>query len=692
MIRRRGVDPDASPDASGRRFRPDVQGLRAIAVVLVIVFHSGVGLSGGFLGVDVFFVISGFVIGRMLLAERESTGRIAFGRFYARRIRRLVPPLVVMLVFVAAVSIVAISPIDTMRTITRNTGISAALYLANFGIMKFQSVGYFDLGATDNPLLHTWTLGVEEQFYLFFPLFLVLLAWIAGRIRIDRRRVVLGGVVIAAVVSFLVGASMTSSFGYDIGPFGAHGRFAFYSSPTRAWEFLAGVIVASWEAAALGLPRRVARVGVVIGLVAIIGAAFVVHGSAATPGFSTLLPVGGAALVILCAAAESGPIAGLLSSRPMVWIGDRSYGWYLWHWPLIVFVRMSFPAVPAWVLLAVGIVALVPTELSYRFVENPIRHDPAWLGRRAVATALAGSLLASVAFVGLVAFPEVSEANVAPARAALQQGVPAPQLCYPTGAHDDPNAKASCVWKVPHPKGTIVLIGDSHAWAIAPVMISEANRAGYDINMLFRPGCPFADVVRVDSDPRDRKMCAEFVKGNTTWIELTRPSLVILVSNEDTYVSANNYRLRDPVTGETAADPASRAAVWRDGLTRTLHGIVATGVPTVVVSTVPQIPPFELRLCPAWRLWTDPPGCARTLPRTTVDQNQALGRRATREAVDAVPGSTLVDFEDELCGATTCSTWYHRRWTYRDDTHVSHFGSELLYRQVRADVIPRARP
>jgi len=672
------------------RFRSDVQGLRAIAVVLVVVFHSGLAPRGGFLGVDVFFVISGFVIGRMLLAEQAASGRIALGRFYARRIRRLVPALAVVLVFVALVSLIVLSPLGTVRETTKNTGIGAALYLANFAILRYQTVGYFDLGAGNNPLLHTWTLAVEEQFYLFFPLFLIGLAALGGRRSAHRRRVVVIGVSIATVVSFLLGATMAGAFGAG-GPFGSHGRLAFYASPTRAWEFLAGVLVVFAEPHAAGMGRKLSATVASVGLAAILGAAWFVTGSDATLGPSTLVPVVGTALVILAGSSGSLVSERVLAARPMVWIGDRSYGWYLWHWPLIVFARLSFPTMANRMLLVVGFAALIPAVVSYRFVEQPIRHSPAWLGWRAAATGVVCSGVAVVLLVAMVALPPIGEAQAAPLRDALVHQSPPPTQCYQSDPTSDVKTRSACLWRVPRAKGKVIVVGDSHAWAINDGMVDAALAAGYDENLLFRSGCPFADVVRVVDDPVIQRACRDFVTSKVEAIEREHPALVVLVSNQNQYVHSDAYTLRDPLTGHTGHDEASRARIWRDGLTRTLRRFVSRGIPVVVVSSVPHLEPFDIRLCPPWRLSTDPAGCARTLPRSRAEALQRAGRQATLEAVRAVPGSHLVDFDDELCSSTTCSTYRDGKWLYIDETHVSALATTLLVPRIERSLIAHAR-
>jgi peptidoglycan/LPS O-acetylase OafA/YrhL len=336
------------------------------------------------MGVDVFFAISGFVITTMLLTELESCGRIDLPRFYVRRARRLLPALALMLSVVLLLGAL-MSPAVTQH-MTALTGMSASVFAANVYLLNLGS-GYFDISTALNPLLHTWTLAVEEQFYLVFPA-LLLLGWLFGRhrLRLSKARAGAAAVLGIASVGSLV-LYLQLSAGWSAGAPGSPERLAFYGSPTRAWEFGAGALLALAAPCASRLSGLAAHVVVAAGLSAIGLAAFSSRDVWALPGTASLLPVLGTCALI--AAGTAGPRAAsrALTVRPAVWIGDLSYSWYLWHWPLIVFSKALWPGIGL-AAPAAAAFSLVPAWLSFRFVENPIRLGARLPGKAFAAFAL----------------------------------------------------------------------------------------------------------------------------------------------------------------------------------------------------------------------------------------------------------------------------------------------------------------
>ena len=360
-------------------FRPDVEGLRGLAVLLVVLFHAGLTAPGGFIGVDVFFVISGYLISGLLLRELEASGRIDLARFYARRVRRLLPAGGIVLVATLVAAWILVDPLDRART--ELDGAAAALSIAN---LRFAAASgdYFASVANPSPFLQFWSLGVEEQFYLVWPALLILAVRVARGRAGPRTGPTAGPTAVLAVV---FGASLIA----ELIVTNVAVNWAFYSLPTRAFELAAGGLVAVAGSRFRHVPRLVTFPAGVLGLGSLVLAALVFNDSLAYPGPSALIPtLGTAALIVAGPRAVSGR---LLSTRPLRWFGRISYSLYLWHWPILVLApvalgaALTLPQVLACVLAAVGLAAL-----SWRFIEEPFRRGFGPVASRPRRTVLAG--------------------------------------------------------------------------------------------------------------------------------------------------------------------------------------------------------------------------------------------------------------------------------------------------------------
>ncbi len=381
MARRTGAPP------GGESYRPDIEGLRAVAVVLVVLFHASIlGFAGGFVGVDVFFVISGFLITGLLLREIDRTGTISLRDFYARRVRRLLPASALVLLVTLAASALLLPPLS-VPSVAGDVA-AAAMYVSNVGF-AFQATNYFAASQAPSPVLHYWSLGVEEQFYLFWPAILLLVATLArGR----GRRIGLA----------VVGISIVS-FGYSLWLTSTNAPWAFFSLPTRAWELGIGAMLAVAGTRLRLIPGMAATALGWIGLGFVVLSAILFDQSTPFPGTAALLPTVGAGLVIV-GGAGSAPLGPgrLLATAVPRFLGRISYSLYLWHWPLLVIPEEAAGAVlPLWerlVLVAVGIVLAAATQ---RWIEDPFRRG------RIVGTqprrnlAMAGALALVVAIVSV---------------------------------------------------------------------------------------------------------------------------------------------------------------------------------------------------------------------------------------------------------------------------------------------------
>src|SRR6201993_3123758 len=385
--------------AVGGRFRPDIEGMRAVAVGLVVLYHGfHVPFTGGFVGVDVFFVISGFLITNLLLQEKTRSGRISIARFYARRVRRILPAatLVVLATVFATFYWLGFIAGDQIADDAKWT----TVFMANihFGLL---GVDYLGSQLPPSPLEHMWSLGVEEQFYLVWPALLLGLAFLA---RGQRHRNAL-----AVTLLGIIGASLA----WSVIQTQTNATWAYFSPLTRAWELALGALVAVLATVAARLrPSWLVELLSLCGIAGIMLSALVLNSSTHYPGSAVALPVISTALLIATGCANQRTLVGrALAVRPMQWIGARSYSLYLWHWPFLIipakYVRHALRATQSAGLLAL---ALAATALTYRLIENPVRHARV-LARHTRLTLAIGAILV-IATVGIAKWQIATTANV----------------------------------------------------------------------------------------------------------------------------------------------------------------------------------------------------------------------------------------------------------------------------------------
>jgi peptidoglycan/LPS O-acetylase OafA/YrhL len=367
-----------------RSFRPDVEGLRAIAVLLVVLEHAGVpALRGGYIGVDVFFVLSGFLITGLLLREQERDGQVSLPQFYARRARRILPASTLVLVTTVAAAFILLGTNRAIRVTT--DGQWASLFAANVRLIE-QGTSYLSAQLPPSPLQHYWSLAVEEQFYLVWPF----VVWAVIRLGSGRRlRTSLAGILTGIIAG---------SLAWSVWQTGVSEAAAYFSPLTRAWELAAGALLAVAVPALLRLPTRLGVALSLFGLLSIITAALLFDGDTPIPGYAVALPVGGAFLALAgCTIAPSRGSETLLATRPLQWIGKRSYAWYLWHWPLLAIVaaRIGHPATTL-ENVAICMIALSIAAISFSLIEHPIHRSTRLMaGTPWLSIALGGVLVAS---------------------------------------------------------------------------------------------------------------------------------------------------------------------------------------------------------------------------------------------------------------------------------------------------------
>ncbi len=438
-----------------RGYRAEVDGLRAVAVLAVVVFHAGVrGLPGGFLGVDVFFVISGYLISRILLEELDRDG-FSLLSFYERRARRILPALFVVIVFTFPLAYLLAPPeafADYLGSVN-----ATALFLSN--VFFWKNIGYFKPASEEQPLLHTWSLGVEEQFYIVFPLLL----WLAWRF---ARAYLLPVFTCLFVIGFAV-CLYQQARGHET---------AFFLLHARAWELLAGVIVTLLERRTHVMAWRDAGSGQVFaaaGLICVAVGFSVVTLANNVPGWPTLYPVTGTVLVLLFAG-EGGHVGRLLGARPVVAFGLISYGFYLWHHPLFAFARLySINRPPTVVMLALAVLAVALATVTYYVVEKPFR-DRKRISGRVVFVLSGAAIFSAVMLAGTALQDNWPEARFPPSLlASISPPLYRTENCnWRLPDSDVPDIMFCHVGAVdaPHP---VIIWGDSHAQAL----VGELDRA-----------------------------------------------------------------------------------------------------------------------------------------------------------------------------------------------------------------------
>ena len=592
-----GDEAGTAPD--DRRFRPDVEGLRAVAVLLVVLYHANVPrLTGGYVGVDVFFVISGFVITGVLLRERSSTDRTSILDFYARRCRRILPAATVVILATVAASYAALGYVRADGV--ANDGRWAAVFLSNF---HFEAVGtnYFTATQPPSPLQNYWSLSVEEQFYVVYPTLFLLVANLKARVSLRARMAVLLAVVI--IVSYSLSIAQTAS----------SPTAAYFSPFTRAWELALGALVAVGTSWLKSVPARLATLLTWSGLAAIMVSAFAFNATkTAYPGSLVAIPVVGAALVIGGGVVVSNSGAEwLLGLRPFQWLGKRSYSLYLWHWPILIIVAEHYgkSTLPLGVNLILVLVALALSMATYRLVENPIRH----LRRPSKPTVAAGIALILVT-VGILSIaittqtPAQAATRVVPAAntqavlrtvAAAVKITTVPKSLQPSlsqaagdygGNHEGQQCQSSstqsserlCVLGDPRGRNLMVLYGDSHALMWLQAFDGLAKTAHWRLVVLGKHSCP-AEPVTVANPPGVGEKGGPYVACDSwhVWamrtINRLRPNMVVVTSQD--------ARVR---VGKPSRPPVSISSqAWHDSIIKLFADITVPGVQKVLLGNIP---------------------------------------------------------------------------------------------------------
>lgn len=679
--RRRAKQTDA--------FRPDIEGLRCIAVLFVLIWHAGVPwLPGGFVGVDVFFVISGFLMTTILHREMLATkhGKVDVWAFYGRRARRLIPASAVTLVTTALATFL-ILPETRWRDIGFDVA-AAGGYVVNW-VLADRAVDYLERGTAPSPILHFWSLSIEEQFYIFLPVLLVVLAWIVQKVGRSLT------VTTFAVMAVIAAMSLAWSIYYtDVDP----GR-AYFVTTTRLWELALGGLVALSMPLMQKLPTVIAAAAAWIGVAGIAATGLLLTTTIPFPGAIALVPTVSTAIVIAAgpSAGPHGPVR-IFNNKPVQWIGGCSYSLYLWHWPVLIIGGYYITDGLRDITMLEGVVlvtmSVLPAWLSLRYIENPVRNSTIMLDsvRNSMTLAFFGIVTSLIAGLSLaMAVPKapptgyvsqyvppggvegkpVGAEVLVPDPLTSPAGImvdfvktitPSPQAApddnpplYANGCHlprdqVTPNWDA-CTYGDTESDVTVVLTGDSKAAQWMPALQAIASERGWKLVVSTKSACPFLSVaVRYEDQPYDQ--CVAWNREVQDYLAREKPAAVIL--------SYGNYgwaALRRPEL------IAAAESSWGP--------VIDRGTSVAVIRDSPQSP-VNLPECVAAHL--------DRLTACATPRNDALKDRdwSQPDLVAAVPGAQLVDMTDWICPAELCAPVIGGVLVYRDNEHLTATYSRSL--------------
>lgn len=663
--------PEPTPRPSGRRI--DIEGLRAVAVGMVLLHHAGLPLiHGGFAGVDVFFVISGFLITGLLLREVEQTGTLDLGGFWARRIRRLLPAATLVLVSTVLASWLLLAPMD-WPVIGRDTSWAAA-ELVNWHFAA-ESVDYLAEDRLASPVQHYWSLAVEEQFYVLWPLLVVTLAWAVRHRRASLRPALFLGLLAIAVPSFAYSVVHTRNAAAS----------AYFVTTTRLWELAIGGLVAvlarRWHRMTPLVAVRVAWAGL-----ALVALSAMLPKGTPWPGWAALVPTLGTAAVIAAGpqAGEQGPVR-VLGHRAMVWIGGLSYSLYLWHWPIVAIAALRYGPLAWWQGTLLVLSSVVPAWLSQRLVEDPVRHGSWGRGRPALAWSVGLNLVAVGVVAGLLL--QVAGANrlaseqaqtpaaprgaassvptpgagkpsertpygqIVPNPARAEQDVPS---AYDRGcqAGQEDSSAIRCVFGDPDGEVTIALVGDSKALQWQPAFSQIGARRGWRVITYTKSACAWSDADQ-QIDGKNYPQCRRWQQAVTEALAAESRIDLLVTSTGAATASRDD---RDPNRDDLVA-----------GMVENLRTLKGDDVPVAALSDT-QTPLENSYRCVAQH--PDDYDTACTFPRTPATGSEAL-RAVVEQAEESGMRADYVDLEPWVCRSETCQPVVDGILVYRQGSHLT---------------------
>jgi peptidoglycan/LPS O-acetylase OafA/YrhL len=704
--RQRDAPGAARSVAVVRAFRPDIQAMRAIAVVLVVLYHAGVPLlPGGFVGVDVFFVVSGYLITAHLLGELRTTGRVSLPRFYARRARRLLPMATLVILTTLVATWILTSGVQA-RAVAVDS-LWAGLFAMNVHLAN-DGVDYQTAGTNAAALQHFWSLAIEEQFYLVWPLLLAFasLGWLLRHRRAPlvaassegtRPRTAISITALTLVVVLVLAAS----FADGVHQTQVAQSLAYFVTPARAWELAAGGLVAlhaGWLARRRWLQQDWLMIA---GLAAVLASAVVLTDASVFPGWVVLLPVLGSAAMIIAGLNRATRLERFAFDRPVVQgVGNISYSLYLWHWPMLVLAPAFFDVEQLSVeqTVMVVVVAVWIATISYLGLEDPIRLLSGFGTGRSLS--LGGALIATVVVTSMAASlwipdPTATGSYVTPVssadnlqqvitRSAAKDAIPSNvQPALNRAGKDKPTAttgdgkscmvglldatlsrdpSGTCVFGDQHGTRTVVLTGDSHAYEWFPALESLALKRHWRLINLTKSGCTLYDVKQFNTVlNRDYRECY-------TWRELALQR----ISQE-----SPDLIITSAFTGSINRDP-SLTRRWLAGEATTVRRLQSTGAKVVVIADTPY-PDIDVPDCLA-RHVTEATKCA--VPRNVALSDPERRRRGAEVALEQ--GAKVIDPVPWFCNQTSCPAVVGNVIVYSDESHMTATYAQTLRSRLEA--------
>lgn len=624
-------------------YRPDIEGLRALAILLVVAAHAGVlGFSGGYIGVDVFFVISGYLITGLLVAEHRRAGKIDFARFYARRFRRLLPALLLMLLVTAVAGWLIFLVEDQPKQAV--AGGAAALWISNLHF-AFDRIDYFGTAAESNMYLHTWSLGVEEQFYLVWPLLISLLLRRKG----SASSWLTPAMIVLVVVSFAASLALTQ----------LSTRYAFYLMPARAWQFAAGAILflqTPGIVEVMGEKNYVWAQGMIgwLGVVLLVCALLLIDANTPYPGAWAILPTLGTVCLIFAASSSGNHvIPRALSVWPMQVIGRFSYSWYLWHWPVLILGTALLPVQSAGDRALLVAISLVLAVLSYLLIERPIRRNAELIQEPGKFIAATLACMALAVFVFLKWYGSAQEITV---RSKAAQEAPyriqLPRI-YSMGCDDwyQSDRLFPCFFGTKSAPKVAVVIGDSIGLQWFPAYERVFAGPEWRLVVLTKSSCPMVDrPIYSARIGREFTECAVWRNRALDYIADIKPDIVVLGSTH---------------RAEYIQDE------WIQGTRAVLSRIAPNAGKVAIMRSTPLLP-------------FDGPACARSESQSqdqTATEN-ICSASAHDSKNDQVAGwlalaasgwsnVSMVDMNDLVCPEGTCHASLDGALVFRDTQHLN---------------------